>query len=108
MSAFRGGPVFPALLIGGVLGMVMGGLPGMSMAPSIGMGIGAMCVVMLRLPLTSVLLAVLLLGPDGVSSTPQVIIAVGAAFVLMNILPAPRPLTDPVSAAVPDPVPAPG
>jgi H+/Cl- antiporter ClcA len=87
LSAFRGGPIFPAMLVGAVLGMVMAGLPGMSLAPAIGMGIGAMCVAMLRLPLTSTLLAVLLLGADGVSVTPEVIVAVVVAFVLSNVLP---------------------
>ena len=52
LSAFRGGPIFPAMLIGAVLGMAMGGLPGMDMAPAIAMGIGAMCVAMLDVPLT--------------------------------------------------------
>ncbi len=89
LSAFRGGPIFPAMLIGAVLGMLMANLPGMSLAPAIGMGIGAMCVAMLRLPLTSTLLAVLLLGSDGLSVTPQVIIAVVVAFVLTSTLPAP-------------------
>ncbi len=89
LSAFRGGPIFPAMLIGAVLGMAMGGLPGMDMAPAIAMGIGAMCVAMLRLPLTSTLLAVLLLGSDGISVTPQVIIAVVVAFILTTILPTP-------------------
>ena len=42
-----------------------GGLPGMSLAPAIAMGIGAMCAAMLRLPLTSTLLATVLLGSDG-------------------------------------------
>ena len=48
----------------------------MSLAPAIAMGIGAMSAAMLRLPLTSVLLATLLLGTDGVSVTPQVVVAV--------------------------------
>ncbi|MGB3687209.1 MAG: chloride channel protein [Ornithinimicrobium sp.] len=99
LSAFRGGPIFPAMLIGAVLGMLMAGLPGMSMAPAIAMGIGAMCVAMLRLPLTSTLLAVLLLGSDGIAATPQVIIAVVVAFVLTNVLPAhgkpPEPVPEP-------------
>ena len=43
LSAFRGGPVFPALFIGGVLGIAASGLPGMDLAASIAMGIGAMC-----------------------------------------------------------------
>ena len=66
----------------------------MSLAPAIGMGIGAMCATMLRLPLTSTLLATILLGADGVTVTPQVIIAVAVAFVLTNILPTPR-VTEP-------------
>ena len=76
LSAFRGGPVFPAMFIGAVLGIALSGLPGMSLAPAIGMGIGAMCCAMLRLPLTSVLLATLLLGSDGLQVTPEVIVAV--------------------------------
>lgn len=91
LSAFRGGPIFPAMMVGAVLGMAMAGLPGMSTASAIGMGIGAMCVAMLRLPLTSTLLAVLLLGPDGISVTPQVIVAVVSAFVLTNVLPSVGP-----------------
>ncbi len=91
LSAFRGGPIFPAMLVGAVLGMVMAGLPGMSEAPAIAMGIGAMCVAMLRLPLTSTLLAVLLLGADGVSVTPEVIVAVVVGFVVTSVLPTPGP-----------------
>jgi hypothetical protein len=63
----------------------------MDLAPAIGMGIGAMCTAMLRLPLTSTLLATLLLGADGVSVTPEVIVAVVVAFVATNVLPVPGP-----------------
>ena len=87
LSAFRGGPVFPAMFIGAVLGIAASHLPGMSLAPAIGMGIGAMCTAMLRLPLTSTLLATLLLGTDGISVTPQVVVAVAVAFVLTFVLP---------------------
>jgi hypothetical protein len=44
---------------------------------------------MLRLPMTSTLLATLLLGADGVTVTPQVVVAVAVAFVITNLLPAP-------------------
>ena len=98
LSAFRGGPVFPALFIGGVLGIAASGLPGMDVAASIAMGIGAMCTVMLKLPLTSTLLAVVLLGADGVVVTPPVIVAVVVAFVMTGLLPEPR---DPLAAAAP-------
>ena len=63
----------------------------MDLAPAIGMGIGAMCAAMLRLPMTSTLLAVLLLGADGLSVTQEVIVAVVVAFVVTNVLPVPGP-----------------
>src|SRR4051794_1850656 len=91
LSAFRGGPVFPAMFIGATLGIAVSGLPGMSLAPAIAMGIGAMCCAMLRLPLTSVLLATLLLGADGLQITPEVIVAVVVAFVVTTVLPTPGP-----------------
>ncbi|MDF2144807.1 chloride channel protein [Knoellia sp. p5-6-4] len=93
LSAFRGGPVFPAMFIGAVLGIAASGLPGLDLAPAIGMGIGAMCCAMLRLPLTSTLLATLLLGVDGVAVTPQVVVAVAVAFVLTMVLPVPDRFT---------------
>jgi H+/Cl- antiporter ClcA len=91
LSAFRGGPVFPSMFIGAALGIAASGLPGMDLAPAIAMGIGAMCATMLRLPLTSTLLATLLLGTDGVSVTPQVVVAVVVAFVITMALPQPGP-----------------
>ncbi len=100
LSAFRGGPVFPAMFVGAVLGIAMSGLPGMSLAPAIGMGIGAMCCAMLRLPLTSVLLATLLLGSDGLQITPEVIVAVVVAYMSTTILPTPGP-PQPVAPVAP-------
>jgi chloride channel protein, CIC family len=93
LSAFRGGPVFPSMFIGAAMGVAASGLPGMDLAAGIGMGIGAMCAAMLRLPLTSTLLAVVLMGVDGVAVTPQVVVAVAVAFVISNVLPAPGPKT---------------
>ena len=87
LSAFRGGPVFPSMFIGAALGIAMADLPGMSLAPGIAMGIGAMCTSMLGLPLTSTMLATLLLGADGVTVTPQVVVAVVVAYVGTNLLP---------------------
>jgi hypothetical protein len=68
---------------------VVSGLPGMDLAPAIGMGIGALSCAMLKLPLTSTLLATLLLGSDGLSVTPQVVVAVVVAFVVITVLPEP-------------------
>jgi H+/Cl- antiporter ClcA len=91
LSAFRGGPVFPSMFIGAAIGIAASALPGMNLAAGIAMGIGAMCAAMLRLPLTSTLLAVVLLGTDGVVVTPQVVVAVAVAFLIINVLPEPGP-----------------
>ena len=81
LSAFRGGPTFPALFIGAAGGIALSHLAGLSLIAGVAMGIGAMSVVMLRLPLTSVLLASLLLASDGLKVMPLVIVAVVVAFV---------------------------
>jgi H+/Cl- antiporter ClcA len=107
LSAFRGGPVFPSMFIGAALGIAASGLPGMDLTPAIAMGIGAMCTAMLRLPLTSTLLATLLMGIDGVSVTPQVVVAVAASFVLSMLLPEPRSRTTDRAEAIEDESPAP-
>jgi H+/Cl- antiporter ClcA len=81
LAAFRGGPVFPAMFLGAAGGIALSHLPGLSMVPAVAMGIGAMSVVLLRLPLTSVLLATLLLAADGLAVMPLVIVAVAVAYV---------------------------
>jgi H+/Cl- antiporter ClcA len=81
LSSFRGGPVFPSLFLGAVGGIAMAHLPGLDMVAGIAMGIGALCAVMLRLPLTSVLLATLLLYSDGTVVMPLVIVSVVVAYV---------------------------
>jgi len=87
LSAFRGGPVFPSMFIGAALGVMAANLPGMSLVPAVGMGIGAMCASMLRLPFTSVLLATVLLTSDGYAVMPVVIVAVVVAHVAGQWLP---------------------
>jgi H+/Cl- antiporter ClcA len=82
LSSFRGGPVFPSLFLGAAGGMALSHLPGLPLVPGVAMGIGAMCAVMLRLPLTSVLLTSLLLYSDGLAVMPLVIVAVVVAYVL--------------------------
>ena len=81
LSSFRGGPVFPAMFVGAAGGIALSHLPGLALVPAAGMGIGAMSAVMLRLPLTSVLLATLLLLSDGLAIMPLVIVAVVVAYV---------------------------
>ncbi|RYV51286.1 chloride channel protein [Pengzhenrongella frigida] len=87
LSAFRGGPVFPSMFIGAALGVMAANLPGLSLVPAVGMGIGAMCASMLKLPFTSALLATVLLTSDGYTVVPLVIVAVVVAFVAGQWLP---------------------
>jgi H+/Cl- antiporter ClcA len=88
LSSFRGGPIFPAMFIGGAIGVAASHLPGLSLVPAVAMGIGAMATVMLKLPMTSTLLATLLLSSDGLSIAPLVIVAVVVTYVASAWLPA--------------------
>jgi H+/Cl- antiporter ClcA len=102
LSSFRGGPVFPSLLLGAAGGLAAAHLPGMELSTVAGvaMGIGAMAVAMLRLPMTSVLLPALMLGSAGQNEVPLAIIAVVVAYVVGARLPdltAPR-----AGASLPD------
>jgi len=92
LSGFRGGPVFPAMFIGAAGGTALSHLPGLTLVPGVAMGIGAMCAVMLRLPMTSVLLATLLLSSDALAVMPPTIVAVVVASVASaRLMPAPVP-----------------
>jgi H+/Cl- antiporter ClcA len=90
LSSFRGGPIFPSMFIGAAGGIALSFLPGLPLVAAVAMGIGAMCASMLRLPLTSVLLATLLLTSNGLAVMPLVIVAVVVAYVVSTRLtPAP-------------------
>jgi H+/Cl- antiporter ClcA len=86
LGSFRGGPVFPALFIGAIGGIALSHLPGLPLVPAVAMGIGAMSVSMLRLPITSVMLATLLLLSAGLAVMPLVIVAVVVSFVASSRL----------------------
>src|SRR5207244_13412046 len=100
LSCFRGGPVFPALFLGAAGGMALSHAPGLPMIAGVGMGIGAMSVAMLGLPLTSVLLASVILQADAIALMPIVIVAVVVAYVTSARL-APAKTPTPATAASP-------
>ena len=102
LSAFRGGPTFPGMFIGAAGGIALSHLPGLPLVAGVAMGIGAMTVVMLGLPLTSVLITALFMQSDGVALVPLVIVAVVVAYVASK-----RITPEPVVAAAPSPGPAP-
>ena len=99
LSAFRGGPIFPSMFLGAAGGIAMSHLAGMSLIPGVAMGIGALADAMLTLPLTSVLLATLLLGKDGITVMPLVIVAVVVSHVISVDIAPPAPPADGARAA---------
>ncbi|MBB3091076.1 chloride channel protein [Nocardioides albus] len=82
LGAFRGGPVFPAILLGAACGVLASNLaPGMSLLSGIAIGTAAGAAVT-GLPVTSAVLIVLLLGDAAPSQIPVVILAVATAMVV--------------------------
>lgn len=93
LGGFRGGPIFPSMFVGAAGGMALSHLPGLPVTAGFAMGVGALAVAMLRLPMTAVLLATLLLGRQGLAVMPLVIVAVVVAFVLVHRLDPPEAAT---------------
>jgi H+/Cl- antiporter ClcA len=81
LAGFRGGPTFPGMFIGAAGGIALAHLPGLPMVAGAAMGIGAMTAVMLRLPLTAVLLTSIFIEADALRLTPLIIVAVVVAYV---------------------------
>jgi H+/Cl- antiporter ClcA len=105
LSSFRGGPTFPAMFIGAAGGMALSHLPGLPLIAGVAIGMGAMTVGMLRLPLTSILLTTLFLGSDGITALPLVIVAVVLSYVLVIRLDGPPAAEPPATPATEAPVP---
>ena len=80
LSAFRGGPVFPAMFLGAVGGIALSHLPGLPLIAGVGIGVGAMLGAMLRLPIFAVLITSVFLAGAGVNLLPPVIVAVVVAY----------------------------
>jgi H+/Cl- antiporter ClcA len=103
LGAFRGGPTFPAIFLGGVLGVLVGHLGDLGTVPGLAICMAAAMVAILRLPVTSVLLVVLLLGPAATSQMPVVMLATVTSLVVVETLDRRRP---PRSGTVPEAAPS--
>jgi len=90
LGNFRGGPTFPALFLGLVGGLLAGHLPGFSETPAVAVLMGAGVVSILRLPLSSVVVALLLTSKAGLGVAPLIIVAVVAAYIATEVLSARR------------------
>ena len=94
LGSFRGGPTFPALFLGATAGLMAGQLPGYSITPAIAVGMAAAVAVVLRLPLSAIVIAALLTAGSGAGSQPLVIVGTIVAYMVSRTL-----LTPPVAAA---------
>ena len=100
LAGFRGGPIFPAIFLGAAGGLMAAQLPGYSITPAVAVAIGAAVVAALRLPLSSVVLAVLLTAGVGDGVAPLVIVGVVVAYVVAVALER-RPWPEPPGPAEP-------
>ncbi|MFG2331504.1 chloride channel protein [Streptomyces sp. NPDC048604] len=85
LGSMRGGPVFPALFLGGAAGVLLAPLPGLGLVPAMAVGMAASVTAALRLPVSSVVLVVLLLG--NVETVALVVLAAVGSFVVTQLLP---------------------
>jgi H+/Cl- antiporter ClcA len=99
LAAFRGGPTFPAIFLGAALGLLLANVPGLPAVAAMGMGVAAMTTAMLRLPLTAVLLAAILLSTDDLTVTPLAIVAVVVTYVVSDRLDPQAPAAPPSGQA---------
>jgi chloride channel protein, CIC family len=91
LGSYRGGPTFPALLLGAAGGMMAARLPGFALEPAVAVAIGAAVASVLRLPLSAVVLATLLTAKSGVGDEPLIIVGVVVAYVVTLVLSAREP-----------------
>jgi H+/Cl- antiporter ClcA len=91
MGSFRGGPVFPAIFIGTVAGLLVQNLPGFSQGAAVPALIAATVATTLRLPFSAIVLAMVLTTSAGPPSLPLIIIAAVVAYLVSNALFARRP-----------------
>jgi H+/Cl- antiporter ClcA len=82
LGSFRGGPTFPALFIGGAAGVLASHLPGFDLTGAVAVGMGAGAVSVLRLPLSCVVLASLLVSKSGAGAEPLIIVGVVVAYLV--------------------------
>lgn len=85
MGAARGGPTFPAMFLGVVAGLLAAHLPGFAETPAVGVLVGAACVAVLKLPLSSIILA-LIITQAGVGVAPLIIVGVAVAYLATLLL----------------------
>lgn len=86
-GGFRGGPIFPAVTLGVLVGVIASLLvPQLTIAGMVATGIAATTAAMTKLPFTGTLLAVLLISTAGAEITPLAIIGGVIGFIARTAL----------------------
>jgi hypothetical protein len=78
------------LFLGAAAGLLASHLPGFAETQAVASLMGAACVAMLRLPLSSVVVALLLTSKSGIAVAPLIIVAVVVAYIVTEVLSARR------------------
>lgn len=86
LGSLRGGPIFPAILIGAALGVACAPLPGLGTASALAAGLAASGAALTRLPVTSTVLATMLLGGQAANAMPLLIVTAVTAFLTAELL----------------------
>jgi H+/Cl- antiporter ClcA len=89
-AGFRGGPVFPALLIGVAIGMLAADALPFEVTPAVATGIAAATAAALRVPFTAVLFATLLVGTSAADVAPIAVLAAAVGWLVAVALPNPE------------------
>jgi chloride channel protein, CIC family len=75
LGAFRGGPIFPSILLGGAFGLLIAPLPGLGVAGGMAVGMASFAAAGMKMPLSAVALTALLFGSNAGEVFPEVAIA---------------------------------
>ncbi|WP_338118085.1 chloride channel protein [Streptomyces coryli] len=86
LGAMRGGPIFPAVLLGAAIALACAGLPGFGATPALAVGIAAAAVTVTGLAVTSAVLAALLLGADSANQMPLIVLSTAVALVVAQLV----------------------
>jgi H+/Cl- antiporter ClcA len=85
LGSLRGGPIFPALFLGGAAGVLLAPLPGYGVVPAMAACMAATSCAALRLPVSSVVLVALLVGHT--DALPMIILAAVVSLVTTELFP---------------------
>ncbi|GAA1736995.1 chloride channel protein [Isoptericola hypogeus] len=90
LGTLRGGPIFPAVLLGAATGVLVAPLPGFGAIPALAAGMAAASAATLPFPVSASVLVVLLLGPAAPAMAPIVLLAAVVGFVTEQYVLRPR------------------